>query len=136
MPTALLFFTSVLLSAPAQLPGTFFHAERFAANAKVVDDPTALGGKAVRGTRWYYFCRQVPFPQGDGDYRVWLRVKTEGPDNPIQLGRLQDKNLTILAAAVGHGSVWGRSGRTRLAPGWPSTEAARTRDSGPCSTRS
>lgn len=83
----------------AELPGTLLHAEQFVGNAKVVVDPGALGGKAVRGTRWYYFCRQVPFPQGDGDYYVWLRLKTEGTDNPIHAGALQDKKLTVLATA-------------------------------------
>ncbi|MBM4045962.1 MAG: hypothetical protein FJ279_12665 [Planctomycetes bacterium] len=83
----------------AALPGTLFHAERFVGNAQIVQDDTAFGGKAVRGTRWYYFCQQVPFPQGAGEYHVYLRTKSDGTDNPIQLGTMQQGNLEILAAA-------------------------------------
>ena len=90
--------TTPMLGA-AEMPGIMLHAERFAGNAKVVQDEMAFGGKAVRGTRWYYFCQQVPFPQGDGEYHVYLRAKSDfSPANPIQLGTLQDGKLKILAA--------------------------------------
>ncbi len=82
----------------AELPGIMFHAERFSSNAPVVQDETAYGGKAVRGTRWYFFCRDVPFPQGDGEYHVYVRAKSEGADNPIHLGTFQQEKLKIVAA--------------------------------------
>jgi hypothetical protein len=93
-----------LLASPvvqaAELPGILFHAEHFVGNAKVVEDPTALGGKAVRGTRWYYFCQDVPFPQGGGKYHVYLRVKSEGTDNPVQLTVVREGKLKVVASVA------------------------------------
>lgn len=82
----------------AQFPGLVFHAAQFAGNGKVIDNASAFGGKAVRGTRWYCFCREVPFPQGDGVYHVYLRAKSEGPDNPLELARIDEGRYTVLAS--------------------------------------
>lgn len=97
---ALIAWLSASGASAVELPGVLLHAADFVGNATLLDDETALEGQALRGSRWYYFCREVPFPQGDGAYHVYVRLKSEGVENRIGLVRIGDDNKPEVLATV------------------------------------